>query len=107
MLIAITFFQVPLWNQKASHRADGVVLWDYHVICVQVRTCLSMSEYLLKRIGNDSTIMCFVVFQKKKDGNSSHLVWDLDSSLPFPSPLSSYIAETIRPSFPLFSEFKR
>nr|GMC84316.1 protein N-terminal glutamine amidohydrolase [Ipomoea batatas] len=71
--------QVPLWNQKASHRADGVVLWDYHVICIQ----------------------------KKKDGNSSHLVWDLDSSLPFPSPLSSYIAETIRPSFPLFTEFKR
>nr|GMC90319.1 protein N-terminal glutamine amidohydrolase [Ipomoea batatas] len=70
---------VPLWNQKASHRADGVVLWDYHVICIQ----------------------------KKKDGNSSHLVWDLDSSLPFPSPLSSYIAETIRPSFPLFTEFKR
>ncbi|CAH9105524.1 unnamed protein product [Cuscuta epithymum] len=71
--------QVPLWNQKASHRADGVVLWDYHVICIQ----------------------------KRKDESSSDLVWDLDSTLPFPSPLASYIAETTRPSFPLFSEFKR
>ncbi|KAG9131447.1 hypothetical protein Leryth_015278 [Lithospermum erythrorhizon] len=71
--------QVPLWHQKASRRADGIVLWDYHVICVQ----------------------------KRKDGNSSHLVFDLDSSLPFPSPLAYYISETVRASFPLFSEFER
>ncbi|KAL7169007.1 hypothetical protein ACSBR2_034099 [Camellia fascicularis] len=70
--------QVPLWHQKASQRADGVVLWDYHVICIQ-----------------------------RKKGDSSPLVWDLDSSLPFPSPLASYVSETIRPSFQLFSEFQR
>ncbi|KAL7169011.1 hypothetical protein ACSBR2_034103 [Camellia fascicularis] len=70
--------QVPLWHQKASQRADGVVLWDYHVICIQ-----------------------------RKKGDSSPLVWDLDSSLPFPSPLASYVSETMRPSFQLFSEFQR
>ncbi|TYI10509.1 hypothetical protein ES332_A09G146100v1 [Gossypium tomentosum] len=70
--------QIPLWHQKASHRADGVILWDYHVICVQ----------------------------RKKDGGT-HLVWDLDSSLPFPCPLAAYVSETIRPSFQLFSEFQR
>ncbi|GAV75204.1 Nt_Gln_amidase domain-containing protein [Cephalotus follicularis] len=70
--------QVPLWHQKASARADGVILWDYHVICIQ-----------------------------RKKGDSPHLVWDLDSSLPFPSPLPLYVSETIRPSFQLFSEFKR
>ncbi|XP_052175014.1 protein N-terminal glutamine amidohydrolase [Diospyros lotus] len=70
--------QVPLWHQKASYRADGVTLWDYHVICVQ-----------------------------RKRGQSSALVWDLDSSLPFPCPLASYVSETIRPSFHLFSEFQR
>lgn len=32
----IIIMQVPLWHQKASHRADGVILWDYHVICIQV-----------------------------------------------------------------------
>lgn len=71
--------QIPLWHQKASHRADGVILWDYHAICIQ----------------------------KRKDSNLPHLVWDLDSSLPFPSPLSTYVSETIRPSFQLFSEFQR
>ncbi|KAI3471603.1 hypothetical protein Pfo_028253 [Paulownia fortunei] len=71
--------QIPLWHQKASQRADGVILWDYHVICVQ----------------------------KRKESNLPHLVWDLDSSLPFPSPLATYVAETIRPSFQLFSEFQR
>ncbi|GMI77124.1 Gln-specific amino-terminal (Nt)-amidase [Hibiscus trionum] len=70
--------QIPLWHQKASNRADGVILWDYHVICVQ----------------------------RKKDGGT-HLVWDLDSSLTFPCPLATYVSETVRPSFQLFSEFKR
>ncbi|KAJ4706402.1 Protein N-terminal glutamine amidohydrolase [Melia azedarach] len=71
--------QIPLWHQKASHRADGVILWDYHVICIQ----------------------------RKKDGDSPVVVWDLDSSLPFPSPLAPYVIETIRPSFHLFSEYQR
>ncbi|CAA0812755.1 Protein N-terminal glutamine amidohydrolase [Striga hermonthica] len=71
--------QIPLWHQKASHRADGVILWDYHVICVQ----------------------------RRKESNVPHLVWDLDSSLPFPSPLATYVAETVRPSFQLFSEYQR
>ncbi|KAK5803865.1 hypothetical protein PVK06_031514 [Gossypium arboreum] len=43
---------------------------------------------------------------RKKDGGT-HLVWDLDSSLPFPCPLATYVSETIRPSFQLFSEFQR
>ncbi|KAM3338455.1 hypothetical protein P3S68_030541 [Capsicum galapagoense] len=72
-------FRIPLWHQKASQRAEGVILWDYHVICVQ----------------------------KKRDEKSSSLVWDLDSSLPFPSPLGTYVAESIRPSIQIFSEFKR
>ncbi|KAF2307934.1 hypothetical protein P3X46_004485 [Hevea brasiliensis] len=71
--------QVPLWHQKASKRADGIVLWDYHVICIQ----------------------------RKGDGDSPYVVWDLDSSLPFPSPLAVYISETIRPSFQLFSDYQR
>ncbi|KAL2923590.1 Protein N-terminal glutamine amidohydrolase [Bienertia sinuspersici] len=70
--------QIPLWHQKASHRADGIILWDYHVICVQ-----------------------------KKENEKSSQVWDLDSTLPFPSPLASYVAETFRPSFQLFSEYRR
>ncbi|KAK1548800.1 hypothetical protein Q3G72_032513 [Acer saccharum] len=58
---------IPLWHQKASKRADGVILWDYHAVCIQ----------------------------RKRGGDSPCLVWDLDSSLPFPSPLASYVSETI------------
>ncbi|EPS70253.1 hypothetical protein M569_04510, partial [Genlisea aurea] len=81
LLILIVGFhhdQIPLWNQKASNRADGVILWDYHVICIQVRR-----------------------------NNLPRLVWDLDSTLPFPSPLPSYLDHTLRPSFKLFSDFVR
>lgn len=70
---------IPMWHQKASHRSDGIVLWDYHVICIQ----------------------------RRKERKSEDLVWDLDSTLPFPSTLSSYVSESIRPSFELFSEFQR
>ncbi|KAB2631288.1 protein N-terminal glutamine amidohydrolase [Pyrus ussuriensis x Pyrus communis] len=73
--------QIPLWRQKASNRADGVVLWDYHVICVQ----------------------------KKGSGDTpaTHLVWDLDSSLAFPCPLATYVLETFCPSFQTFAELRR
>ncbi|KAL9252041.1 N-terminal glutamine amidohydrolase-like protein, partial [Drosera capensis] len=72
--------QIPLWHQKASHRADGLVLWDYHVICVQ----------------------------KKRDDDSPHpVVWDIDSTLQLPSSLGLYVADAIRPSFQLFSEYQR
>ncbi|KAF4356749.1 hypothetical protein F8388_010971 [Cannabis sativa] len=43
----------------------------------------------------------------KKGGDSAPLVWDLDSSLPSPSPLATYVSETVRPSFSLFSEYQR
>lgn len=75
--------KVPLWYQKASTRIDGLVLWDYHVICIQ-----SMS-------------------QRNGEGNAHPLVWDLDSSLPFPFPLNQYFAEAIRPLLSLNSRYSR
>ncbi|KAB2066003.1 hypothetical protein ES319_A09G129900v1 [Gossypium barbadense] len=69
--------QIPLWHQKASHRADGVILWDYHVICVQ----------------------------RKKDGGT-HLVWDLDSSLPFPCPLAAMCQKLSGHHFSSFRSFR-
>ncbi|XXG83539.1 hypothetical protein AAC387_Pa10g1272 [Persea americana] len=70
--------QATLWHQKASQRIDGLNVWDYHVICIQ----------------------------RKVEGSVLQ-VWDLDSSLPFPSPLNQYVAQAIRPSFPLNSNFVR
>lgn len=44
---------------------------------------------------------------QRKENEKSPQVWDLDSTLPLPSPLASYVAETFCPSFPLFSEYRR
>ncbi|KAL0555154.1 hypothetical protein IC582_009093 [Cucumis melo] len=70
---------IPLWHQKASKRADGLVLWDYHVICIQ----------------------------RKIEGEFPFLVWDLDSALPLPLPLGSYVSQAIRPSFQISPEYQR
>lgn len=71
--------QVPLWNQKASKGTEGLVIWDYHVICVQ----------------------------KTTEKDTQFQVWDLDTVLPFPVPLHQYITEAIRPSLPLHRKFRR
>ncbi|KAK1278844.1 Protein N-terminal glutamine amidohydrolase [Acorus gramineus] len=73
--------QVPLWCQKASKHVDGLVLWDYHVICIQSK--------------------------RSRDRHTLPLVWDLDSSLPVPFPLNRYSNEVVRPSVSLHSKYKR
>lgn len=40
-------------------------------------------------------------------GSSPSLVWDLDSKLPIPAPLTSYESESVKSSFQLFPEFQR
>lgn len=71
--------QVPLWHQRASKRVDGLTIWDYHVICIQ----------------------------RNRESKVPFQVWDLDSTLPFPSPLSHYVTEAIRPSFQLYPQYQR
>ncbi|GLJ16219.1 hypothetical protein SUGI_0271830 [Cryptomeria japonica] len=70
--------QIPLWHQKPSE-IEGLVIWDYHVICVQ----------------------------KSREKDAQVLVWDLDTMLPFPVPLHQYITDAIRPSLPLYPNFRR
>lgn len=52
LTLGINVLKVPLWNQKASKRADGAILWDYHVICVQVMVLLNFSynDYMLSHL---------------------------------------------------------
>ncbi|XP_054462333.1 protein N-terminal glutamine amidohydrolase [Anoplopoma fimbria] len=56
---------VPLWKQK-SGRGDQPVIWDYHVVLLQIRL------------------------------HSSSLVYDLDSELSFPCTLKLYAAQALR-----------
>ncbi|KAL5708310.1 protein N-terminal glutamine amidohydrolase [Ranunculus cassubicifolius] len=71
--------QVPLWYQRAGKRADGLTIWDYHVICIQ----------------------------RVKEGQVPFQVWDLDSTLPFPSSLAQYVSKAIQPSFHVYPEYQR
>ncbi|KAH8937608.1 hypothetical protein BDL97_16G036700 [Sphagnum fallax] len=62
--------KVPLWRQKSkSSLEEGFCIWDYHVICIQ----------------------------KNLKGKGSAQVWDLDSTLPFPTSLDQYVSEALRP----------
>ncbi|XP_070702003.1 protein N-terminal glutamine amidohydrolase [Pempheris klunzingeri] len=56
---------VPLWKQR-SGRGDEAVIWDYHVVLLQVGR------------------------------QSNTLVYDLDSELPFPCSLQLYAAQALR-----------
>ncbi|XP_038904912.1 protein N-terminal glutamine amidohydrolase isoform X3 [Benincasa hispida] len=65
------------------------------------------------RMGDAREADLFVVFisnekkQRKKEGEFPFLVWDLDSTLPLPLPLGSYVSQAIRPSFQISPEFQR
>ncbi|KAK0597831.1 hypothetical protein LWI29_029017 [Acer saccharum] len=43
---------MPQWHQKASKRADGVILWDYHAVCIQLLMCLKPSDHLFSSFLN-------------------------------------------------------
>ncbi|DBA95842.1 TPA: Protein N-terminal glutamine amidohydrolase [Trebouxia sp. C0004] len=68
--------QVPLWQQRASQRSDGFVLWDYHVIVLE-------------------------------EGEKDCLVWDLDTTLPFPCTLLAYADIALNTQLLLDTEFAR
>ncbi len=73
---------MPIWRQRASSRENGLVTWDYHVICLQRRPA-------------------------DADGGAASLAWDLDTTLPFPCAFDRYFREAIRPNAQLHFEFFR
>ncbi|CAD6196295.1 unnamed protein product [Caenorhabditis auriculariae] len=69
---------IPLWSQRLSSNGS-YVLWDYHVI-------------LIIRGGSPA---------------EESLVYDLDSSLSYPTKFSEYWQKTFRPDIPLKNVFSR
>ncbi|XP_034748719.1 protein N-terminal glutamine amidohydrolase [Etheostoma cragini] len=70
---------VPLWRQK-SGRGDQPVIWDYHVILLQV---------------------------EPPGPSSSSVVYDLDSELEFPCSLELYAAEALHTDTHLRAQYHR
>ncbi|XP_032364876.1 protein N-terminal glutamine amidohydrolase [Etheostoma spectabile] len=71
---------VPLWRQK-SGRGDQPVIWDYHVILLQV--------------------------EPPGPSSSSSVVYDLDSELEFPCSLELYAAEALHTDTHLRAQYHR
>lgn len=72
--------KVPIWRQKAgSSENDGIIIWDYHVICIQIFT----------------------------EKGYEAIVWDLDTTLQFPQTFSLYMKEAFRPWLDLHPMYQR
>ncbi|XP_013775049.1 protein N-terminal glutamine amidohydrolase-like [Limulus polyphemus] len=69
--------RVPLWNQRAGN-ADNLTVWDYHVILIHT-----------------------------PPDQGPALVYDLDSTLPFPVDFTKYGCQTLKSDFLLKPEFHR
>ncbi|KAG5678570.1 hypothetical protein PVAND_008233 [Polypedilum vanderplanki] len=68
---------VPLWRQKAGRGEDKLVVWDYHVFFMH----------------NPSPNRC--------------LVFDLDTTLPFPTYFHKYVTETFRSDYAVSEDHYR
>lgn len=68
---------VPLWRQKAGRGDEKLVIWDYHVFFMH----------------NPSPNRC--------------LVFDMDTTLPFPTYFHKYVTETFRSDYAVTPEHHR
>eukprot|EP00455_Lapot_gusevi_P048592 TRINITY_DN6738_c0_g3_i2.p1 TRINITY_DN6738_c0_g3~~TRINITY_DN6738_c0_g3_i2.p1 ORF type:complete len:184 (-),score=14.86 TRINITY_DN6738_c0_g3_i2:13-564(-) len=71
------FKTVPLFCQASSQLDEGLVIWDYHV---------------------------FLLYQPDND---QHMIYDLDTMLPFPCPARQYVERTFVPSTAYKREYRQ
>jgi hypothetical protein len=94
VFISNTSKSVCLWQQKSSSSKNAPVIWDYHVI------------FLLRK----STDSQFKISASSSIPNSAScitVVYDKDSSLPFPCAFDRYVEHAFRPEISLKPQFQR
>jgi len=83
---------VPMLHQRA--KPNGLCFWDYHVLCLQITNHDGMVDNNPIDDDNDS----------RSDSDShSHadaFILDMDSTLPYPCPMSKYLAQAFPPNVP-------
>ena len=82
--------KVPIWNQKNGSDDSRIAIWDYHVVALkkaQRQTAPSVST---------TTTTTAAAAEAAKYSDS--LIFDFDSSLPFPTSALSYIEECFLPA---------
>ena len=85
----------PVWTQQASEDPDHPVFWDYHVIMVYKPRC------------NDKDSCEELASSNEAGAKAEPIVFDLDSTLPFPTPLSQYTFKAFRTDLNLLEEYKQ
>ncbi len=81
----------PIWCQQSCSDPDGCVCWDYHVVLC------------LKRYDNGNTATETAQLPLTEED----LIFDLDSTLQFPMPLSDYIDHSFRPEYNLGKKYSQ
>ena len=91
VFISNTDAAVPFWLQKAGGaKSDGGVVWDYHVIVV------TRGGDGVVDGGAPSAASAAPLTDGTGGAGGASLVWDLDSTLPFPTPLADYAEHGLR-----------
>ena len=82
---------VAMFNQRAGDsRSEGFVLWDYHVIVVaKTREDEKESEWMDSKSSESNDHASAPLHRL--------MVYDLDTTLPFPTPLGHYYSMAFRP----------
>jgi hypothetical protein len=90
---------VALWQQRASNAPEtgNLVIWDYHVFCIV--TCSSAAEDDNSRPSRSDAITGGWTRESEVATRTSW-VYDLDTTLPVPHPLTSYLTKTFRADRP-------
>jgi hypothetical protein len=74
--------QVPFWKQQASQRQDGLVVWDYHVVVLEVQPQQHQQQQERDK--------------QQQAQQPAALVWDLDTVLPFPCSFQQYAQQALQ-----------
>jgi protein N-terminal glutamine amidohydrolase len=109
--------RTPVWYQKAGRQGEPV-LWDYHVVLV----AKGMSQSLLHKICSAEVLDTYcdqakpfsdsLPSQFKSEVENSpqpmmHIVFDLDTELPFPTDAEEYYTQSFRPDLALHSSYEQ
>jgi hypothetical protein len=77
--------QVPFWKQQASQRQDGLVVWDYHVVVLEVNHHQELQQQQQQHQQ-----------QAQQLHQPAALFWDLDTVLPFPCSFQEYAQQALQ-----------
>lgn len=99
----------PIWCQRCmAHSPTDPVLWDYHVIAMEKpRRQRVKNSDIDPNAATTSSSLDNTDAQEALKTIGSVVIWDYDTTLPFPCGAAEYVSKAIRPEVPLRKEFSQ